>query len=236
MLCAVGTVRGVLLAAAFLAGCAGPSARGTTGEGPIDAEAALARLLEGNARFAAGRGARPRSGVARRSEVAAGQAPIAAVLACADSRVAPEIVFDQGLGDLFVVRVAGNIADDAALGSLEYAAEHLHVPLIVVLGHERCGAVSAAVAGGEAEGHVKALVEAIRPAVDEARKGPAPADLVEAAVRANAVRVARILCSSEPVLKRLFGERRVEIQAARYDLDTGVVEMLADFAPADSVP
>ena len=98
----------------------------------------------------------------RRTETAAGQHPFAIVLSCSDSRVPPEMVFDQGFGDLFVVRTAGNITDDVAMGSLEYGAEHLHVPLIVVLGHEHCGAVEATLQGGEAPGHIGKIVPSIR--------------------------------------------------------------------------
>lgn len=105
-------------------------------------EKGLAALVEGNRRYQAQRLTHPHQNAARRAALAAGQHPFAAVLSCADSRVPPEIVFDQGLGDLFVVRVAGNITDDVVLGSLEYAVEHLHVPLVVVLGHYKCGAVT----------------------------------------------------------------------------------------------
>jgi len=149
---------------------------------------------------------------------------VAVILGCADSRVPPEVIFDQGLGDLFVVRVAGNVVDDIVLGSIEYAAAHLHTPLIVVLGHFRCGAVGATVAGGELEGHLPGLAAAIQPAVDRV-KG-LPGDLVDHAVRANARMVADQLESSAPVLAELVEAGRLKIVATCYDLDTGAVELL----------
>src|SRR5262249_27440652 len=146
------------------------------------------------------------------------------ILSCADSRVAPEIIFDQGLGDLFDVRVAGNIAGDPELASIEYAAEHLQVPLVVVMGHQKCGAVTAAAEGGEAHGHLPALIEAIRPAVEKA-KG-LPGDHIENAVRINVENVVRQLRESEPVLKELVGKQQLRIVGAVYSLDTGKVDWL----------
>src|SRR5262245_53100584 len=136
---------------------------------PRESADPLERLREGNERFVRGERAQWGDVAQRRTEIAKDQHPFATVLACSDSRVAPEAVFDRTLGDLFVVRVAGNVSDDHVLGSIEYGAEHLHVPLLVVLGHERCGAVSAAVAGGEVPGHVESLVKSIEPAVAEAK-------------------------------------------------------------------
>jgi hypothetical protein len=113
----------------------------------VSPEAALTRLVEGNKRFVAGSTTHPDQTAERRTETAKGQHPFAIILTCADSRLSPEILFDEGIGDLFVVRNAGNLLDDHVLGSIEYAVEHLHATLIVVLGHTKCGAVSAAVAG-----------------------------------------------------------------------------------------
>lgn len=149
----------------------------------ISAEQALKRLIEGNQRYMSRKWNRPNQDEQRLLETAKGQHPFAIVLSCADSRVPPELVFDQGLGDLFVVRIAGNIINDAVLGSIEYAAEHLGVPLVMVLGHERCGAVAAAVEGGNAPAHINSLVKAIQPAVERV-KGKA-GDLLDNAVRAN---------------------------------------------------
>ena len=124
---------------------------------------ALTQLLRGNERFVAGWPDHPNQSARRRREVSeAGQHPFAIILSCADSRVPPEIIFDQGLGDLFIVRVAGNVLDDVVLGTIEYAVEHLQVPLVMVLGHDKCGAVTAAVEGGKEKNHNQALVEDLR--------------------------------------------------------------------------
>ena len=185
---------------------------------------ALRVLQEGNQRYAAARLSYPNQNAARRTEVAAGQHPIAAVLSCADSRVPPELVFDRGLGDLFVVRVAGNIADNAILGSLEYAAEHLHVPLIVVLGHQKCGAVSAAVQGGRTNTHIDSLIDAINPAVATV-KGKS-GDIIDNAVRANVLRVVDQLKSDASILANEVREGKLKIVGGVYSLDTGKVTLL----------
>jgi carbonic anhydrase len=181
-------------------------------------------LMEGNDRFAGTHSSRPNQSVARRVEVAKGQHPVAAVLACADSRVPPELLFDRGLGDLFVVRLAGNIPDDAALGSLEYAAEHLGVHVAIVLGHKRCGAVEAALSGGEAPGHIKGLVDAILPAVAAARG--LPGDTLDNAVRANITQVSAKLRAAQPILSEMTHEHKLKVVGAYYDLDTGRVTIL----------
>jgi carbonic anhydrase len=160
----------------------------------------------------------------RRAALANGQAPFAIVFTCSDSRVAPELFFDQGLGDLFVIRNAGNVLDDHVIGSMEYAVEHLHVPLIIVVGHEKCGAVTAAVSGGEVAGHIRSVVEDLAPAV-EASKSLA-GDKVDNAVRANAQRAAEILGHVEPVLKAAAASGKLLIVAARYDLTTGKIQIL----------
>jgi carbonic anhydrase len=138
--------------------------------------------------------------------------------------VPPEIVFDQGLGDLFVVRTAGHVVDHIVLASLEYAVEHLKVPLIVVLGHTRCGAVAAAVEGGEHPGHLGHLVEAIRPA-GEAVEGR-PANVLDRAVQENVKHVVAELEASRPVLAHLVQEEVLSIVGAIYALETGRVEFL----------
>lgn len=185
-------------------------------------QGALNRLKEGNRRFASGKTSSPRRGKDQRNLVAMAQLPFAIVVGCADSRVPPEIVFDQGLGDLFVVRVAGNVLDDAAIGSIEYAVEHLGVRLIVVLGHDRCGAVDAACKGGNPGGHVGSLVQAIRPAVEAARRHKGD-DLLAAAVKANVQRVVDQLKGSWPVLGPEVREGKVSVAGGIYDLETGVV-------------
>lgn len=193
----------------------------------ITPKEAQERLSEGNGRFSSGKGQHPRQDEDRRTELANTQHPFAVILGCADSRTSPEVVFDQGLGDLFVVREAGNVIDDHTIGSIEYAAEHLHSPLIVVLGHERCGAVAAArdtlAAKGHAEGHIDSLVEAIRPAVESTAGQNA-----EATCKANVRNMVKALTSSEPLLEQMVKKGELAIVGAYYDLDTGVVTFLTD--------
>ena len=197
-----------------------------------DAPAAAARsadevwkaLLDGNHQFVAGGATCARQSPARRSELATTQHPIAVVVGCADSRVPPEVVFGQGLGDLFVIRVAGNVIDDEVLGSIEYAVERLGVPLVVVLGHERCGTVEAALGTEPARGHVEALVRRIRAAVADARKRPG--DAIDNAVRDNVAASVKAVQTSKPVLAPLVQKGRVKVVGARYDLDSGAVELV----------
>ena len=188
------------------------------------ADAALAELKAGNDHHAAKQYAHPHETADRQKELTSGQHPHASVLACADSRVPPEIVFDQGLGDLFVIRVAGNVASDDVLGSLEYGAEHLNIPLIVVLGHQKCGAVTAAVEGGPPEGHLPSLITLIQPAVVKT-KG-APGDPVANAVRANVEMVVSQLRASKPVLADSVAKGKTKVVGGVYSLDTGRVDWL----------
>jgi carbonic anhydrase len=203
-------VTAVALASAVAADPSSPS---------VSPSEALARLKAGNARFANRATSTSKPTAARRAETAKGQHPFAIVVGCADSRTAPEILFDQNIGDLFVVRTAGNLVDDYALGSIEYAVEHLGARLVVVLGHERCGAVRAALSGGDAPGHIHALVQAIHPAV-EATKGQ-PGDPLTNAIHENDALVAAKIRQ-----KARFGElaSQVRIIDAYYSLDTGRVE------------
>jgi carbonic anhydrase len=203
----------------------GAAASATHEAGPeSSSDVALARLMAGNQRYMHNKAQHPDESPARRKEVAGAQHPFAVILGCADSRVAPELLFDQGLGDLFVIRVAGNILDDAILGSIEYAVEHLGTKLILVLGHEKCGAVTAAIQGS-AEGHITALVEAIRPVV--AATAGMPGDKIHNCVVENARRVAREIRESEPVLKEA-GRHGMKVVAADYALDTGAVTLLEE--------
>lgn len=203
---------------------AAPAGKTTHAVSAVTAEAALARLTEGNKRFVAGALTHPAQSAERRAETAQGQHPFAVILTCADSRLSPEIIFDQGLGDLFVVRNAGNLADDLVLGSIEYAVEHLHAPLVVVLGHSKCGAVSAAVAGGEAPGHIRGIVASLTPAATMAKKKPG--DPVENTVRISAKLTAAALAQNEPILGELAKGGTIKVLAARYDLASGQVEFL----------
>src|SRR5205823_5832954 len=185
----------------------------------VDADAALAKLKEGNARFSSSKVSQGKPTAAKRAETAQAQHPFAIILGCADSRTSPEIIFDQNIGDLFVVRTAGNLVDDHALGSIEYAVEHLGARLIVVLGHERCGAVAAALASETAPGHVQSLVRDIQPAV-KAMKGK-EGDVTDLTIAENA-RMMAAKIRSEATLGELAKE--VRVISAVYDLDTGKIE------------
>jgi carbonic anhydrase len=193
-----------------------------------DSTAALRELLEGNARYVAAKLTYRDQTPERRAEVAAAQHPFAVIFGCSDSRVPAEIVFDQGLGDLFVVRVAGPVLDDAVLGSLEFAALELGVPLILVLGHERCGAVTAALdvldKGTTPRGHISHLVDAITPAVKRV-KGRA-GDPLDNAVRANVEGIVEKLRTSRQVLAAQVSSGKLRIVGARYDLDSGRVDVI----------
>jgi carbonic anhydrase len=190
----------------------------------------LSNLKQGNQRFASHMQKHPDQGGKRVHQLAQGQHPIATVLACADSRVPPEIVFDQGLGDLFVVREAGHVADDATLGSIEYAVEHLKTPLIVVLGHESCGAVTAAVdvmdSHQPAGGHIELLVEDIRPAVQEAGTHGSRESRIARAVTANVKLVMGQLTRNDAALAKAVRAGAVRIVGAVYDLHTGRITWL----------
>lgn len=190
-------------------------------------EQALQRLLEGNRRFTVGAAPQADVSAARRAELAAGQAPFAALVSCADSRVPPEIVFDRGLGDLFVCRVAGNIADIGVVGSVEYAVGVLGVPLIFVLGHEGCGAVKAAVdavtKGGSVSPNVDVIIDGIRVAVERVRDQPG--DLLDNAIREN-VRLGMRRLAAEPDIAPFVQDGRIAIAGGVYRLASGVVELV----------
>jgi carbonic anhydrase len=192
--------------------------------GPVDA---LARLVAGNDRFANGRLKHGNQSPKRRIQVAPHQCPFATVIDCADSRLPPEIIFDQGLGDIFVCRVAGNVADTSVTGSVEYAAEHFHPSLIVVLGHERCGAVGAALdtlhGGVLPPASIGALVRQIIPNVRGVAPGP---DQWAQAVAANAEAVAAELRLS-PVLAPRIKASKLRVVSATYGLESGRVAFAA---------
>jgi carbonic anhydrase len=186
---------------------------------------AISKLKEGNGRYTGGNLQHPGQTTERRTELAKTQHPFAAIVSCSDSRVPPEIVFDQGLGDLFVVRVAGNVINDEGLGSVEYTVDHLGTRLILVLGHQRCGAVKAAretiAAKGKATGHIESLVTAIKPAVDATAK-----DDLETTVKANVKNVMQALRSSTPILKAKVDSGEIQVIGGYYSLDTGAVTFL----------
>src|SRR5436305_5799777 len=186
---------------------------------------AISKLKEGNDRYTSGNLQHPGQTTERRTELANTQYPFATIVSCSDSRVPPEIVFDQGLGDLFIVRVAGNVINDEGLGSIEYSVDHLGTRLILVLGHQSCGAVKAAretiAAKGKAPGHIESLVAAIKPAVGATAK-----DDLETTVKANVKNVVQALRSSTPILKPKVDSGDVQVIGGYYSLDTGAVTFL----------
>lgn len=195
------------------------------------AEQALKELVEGNARFVSGKTENPRRSPEDFRAVANAQYPEAVIVACADSRVGPELLFDEGVGDLFVVRVAGNVVDGAGVtvkGSIEYAVAELHVPLIVILGHSNCGAVKAAVTHIDHKdslpGAINGLVELIKPAVVKAHGEPG--DLVANATRDNVIIGVEKLKQLQPILAPGVKAGSVTVVGAVYDLHTGKVEFL----------
>jgi carbonic anhydrase len=191
----------------------------------VSAEQAWQRLKAGNSRFVEGTLEMPDLGVARRQELSTGQKPFAVVLTCADSRLTPEFIFNQGLGDLFVLRVAGNIADPFELGTIEYAVEHLHVPLIVILGHEKCGAVEAALGEQRPSGNLGKLIAEIHTGKE------LPADkeaALAAAVKNNVRRQTHLLTQRSDPIKEHVARKEVRIVSGVYQLATGKVEWLQE--------
>ena len=178
------------------------------------AEEALTLLKEGNARFTKGKLSTKGNYPKIRATLAGGQQPFAIVLCCADSRVAPEIYFDMKLGDIFVIRNAGNVVDDVVLGSIEYGAEHLGSPLVVVLGHTSCGAVTAAVQGGKVPKNIGSIIKKIQPSVGSSKK-------VNDVAKKNAKAMAKMIKEDE-IIKHC----KTKVVAAVYDIETGEVNWL----------
>ncbi len=185
------------------------------------ADGALKLLKDGNDRFAQDKLAPRNIGADRRAVLAKGQKPFAVVLACADSRVAPELIFDQGLGDLFVLRVAGNLTDPLILGSIEYAVEHLHSPLIVVLGHEKCGAVDAALTKKAFPGNLGTLVKDVHTGKDLPKEN---AEALPIAVKNNVVFQLSQLTARSELLKEEAKSKKIKIVGGVYRLGSGKVE------------
>lgn len=205
----------------------------------VTADEALQKLIDGNARYIAEKPtAAQRSTKESRAALSKSQKPYAVILTCSDSRVPPELLFDAGLGELFVIRVAGNVPDPIVLGSIEYAVEHLGTPLVMVLGHERCGAVTATVdAKGTATGNIGAIVKTIAPALQKASKD-CPAckgdkqcaknkknEYVECVIDSNAKMASTNLTKQSKVLKHFVDQKKLKIVSAKYDLDDGKVTL-----------
>ena len=192
-------------------------------QSPLDADQGLRLLKEGNERFLKGKPIRPNQDLERIKEVSNAQFPFATIIGCSDSRVPNEIIFDQGVGDLFIIRTAGQVSSYASWGSIEFAEEILGTKLIVVLGHTQCGAVHAAVTLPEVPGHIVTLINAIKPAVERAKKRN-PADIMDAAIRENIKMQVEQLRSLEPILAKRVREGSTKIVGALYHLETGKVE------------
>lgn len=195
-----------------------------SGKKNLTGSEALQRLLDGNKRFMSGKPEHPNHCEESRRGLVNGQDPLAVVLTCADSRVPPVDVFDQGLGDIFVVRVAGNIINDQILGSIEYAVAHLHTPLVMVMGHSSCGAVSAVAQGVKLDGHIASLT----PSIDAALKKTKGLEghWTNNAARVLASTTARKIAESEPIIADLVHEGKVLVVATYYDLESGEVVVL----------
>jgi carbonic anhydrase len=216
----------VLIVAAALAS----PALATSTKSGISADEAMRILKAGNARYVEGKLQHPHQDRARRALTAAqGQHPLATVLTCSDSRVPAEIIFDQGIGDIFVIRVAGNVAATDEIGSIEYAVDHLAVPLVMVLGHSQCGAVTAVVDNSKLPPNIASLVAPIKPAVDKAREANPQAArdvLLKAAITDNVWQAIDDMLRQSPIIPEKVKGSLVQVVGALYDLDSGQVQWL----------
>ncbi len=194
---------------------------------PDNPKAALMALIEGNERFVSGQLRHPHQDRRRIHETEGGQHPFAAIVTCSDSRVPPEIIFDEGLGDLFVIRTAGNLVGDLELGSVEYAVEHLHVPLVVVLGHTECGAIKAFLEGGECHGHIRQIVEALKAEPEEQAVLQHEGKNLEACIEGNVVHGADQI-RRQPIIARQIRQNKVEVVPMVYDVHTGAIKVLSE--------
>jgi carbonic anhydrase len=182
----------------------------------------------GNKRFMTGYPVHPNETQERIRKLKKGQNPYVVIVSCSDSRVPPELVFDQGIGDIFSIRTAGNVIGDYELGSIEYAVEHLGCKLIVVMGHENCGAVDAYIhqAGEKHEDHIQKLVDYITNEVEEKQLPDSLKQNIEFSVLANIRHGVNLLRTSEPLIGKLYNEKKLEIVGAVYDLDSGTVSII----------
>lgn len=211
------------------AGIAGASGAAATAPA-VTPDQALQNLKDGNARYLAGASQNPRRDAKRRAEtVSGGQHPFAIILSCADSREPVEILFDQGIGDLFVVRVAGNVADVDELGTMEYGADHLGAPLIVVLGHTKCGAVTAVVKGEHVHGNIPQLVDNIIPAAKKVKdKGVTGDAAIPEAIKANVMQSIEDTFKNSDILRERVAAGKLKIVGGVYDLEKGTVEWIGE--------
>lgn len=230
-----------LVVLGLMAGLTSLAVASSHSEPAVSPDDALQKLMDGNKRYVENKMTSSKlCDLTTRTSLAKSQKPYAIVLTCSDSRVPPEILFDKGLGEIFVIRVAGNVPDPIVLGSIEYAAEHLGTPLVMVLGHERCGAVKATVdAKGKSSGskNIDAIIKQVAPSVKSAAKDcqsckddkkcaeTKPAEFVECVVDANAKNVAANLTKNSKILDHLLHAKKIKIVAAKYDLDDGRVTL-----------
>jgi carbonic anhydrase len=186
----------------------------------------LENIMDGNARFASVHSIHPDESAKRTREISEAQHPMAVVIACSDSRVSPELVFDEGLGDLFVIRTAGNIIGEAEFGSVEYAVEHLEVPLIIVMGHERCGAVKAMVEGVHPGGHLQSIMDSL--SNEEEIKAIPLSDKhrLEHCVMANIQHGVHSLLTQSAIIREKVANKTLKVVGAHYDLDDRKVTLL----------
>jgi carbonic anhydrase len=189
---------------------------------PANTPDPLTWLLQGNSAFVNQTMLHPNQTTRRRLDIAQSQQPSAVIVCCSDSRVSPEVIFDKGLGDLFVVRTAGNVVTAVEIGSIEYGVEHLGATLVMVLGHKRCGAVKATVEGGEAPPNIKSIITLIQPAVDIARTQSG--DLLDNAIKNNVVMVSETIKRSA-VIEPMIKQKRVRVVEAFYNFDDGTVKV-----------
>lgn len=208
-----------------------PTAPDAEPTGTLTADQAIALLTEGNQRWVTDKERNPNSTPQRREQTASGQTPFATVLTCADSRLPVERIFDRGVGDVFVIRVAGNVAGQSETGTIEYGVGHLNTPVLIVMGHTKCGAVAAAASGKPIHGALGGLVDHIRPAVDRARNSnpSASADqLTAAAIRENVWQSIYDLYSTSPELRAFATSGSVKVVGAIYDIHSGQVEWIGE--------
>ncbi|MEI6949268.1 carbonic anhydrase [Paraflavisolibacter sp. H34] len=192
----------------------------------VTQQTALEKLMAGNDRFTRMQVIHPDESLPRLKAVAQEQHPFAVVVCCSDSRVPPELVFDQGLGNLFVVRTAGNIIGGVETGSIEYAVEHLGARLVVVMGHENCGAVKAFVAGGTAPGHIRDIVDSLKKEQEIRQVGIRDEHRLESCVQANIVHGVHTLLAQSDIIREKVEQGGLQLVPARYDLDNGQVTLL----------
>ncbi len=214
--------KAILLLILLLLGCTKASVSTDATATPLE------KLLNGNSRYAEQHPIHPDQTLERLRDLKKGQRPFAVVVSCSDSRVPPELIFDQGLGDLFVIRTAGNVIGDYELGSIEYAVEHLKTSLVMVLGHENCGAVSAFIEHKHdtLSNHIQAIVNYLKAEKEEMALDENRPDYLAAAVRANVVHGVNLLKTATPTLKNLVEKKEIQIVGAVYDLDDGKITII----------